>query len=131
MPTYKNNGTAMAMLGGQRIEAGETLSTTEWFGSLPAGVVKTADAPFLNPIVYSLSTTTSGSYAIPANLTGNYKITAYCAAGGVAVKLNSSDGTARNIGLYESYVTTCLSRTVASIIWTISSGTLVLTVEKI
>ena len=131
MPTYKNTGNEVVDVGGLRIEPGETVTSLEWFKELPSTVTKVSDSPFYDPIIYSASITAGGTHNIEDNVVGNYKITVYCATGNITVKLNSSSGVAKVLGAGETYIVTCLSRIVDSVILAVTSGTGTLTVERI
>lgn len=129
MPKYVNNGTSVVVVGDIRIEAGQTIETRIWLPApLPTGVVKLADAPFLDSVILS-QTVASATVAIPASVTGNYKISVYCSAGNTTIKTNSASAVARVLGTGMTWEAICLSRTIDSLIFT--GGTAYLTVEKI
>ena len=130
MPTYLNSGTVVKDVSGLRVEPGESLQSIQWAGSLPAGVTITSENPFYNPIIYSTAIAGGGTYEIPNNLIGNYKVTFYCATGTITAKLSSSNGTARVLAAGETWTVMCLARIVDSLIWA-TTGTGSVTVESI
>jgi hypothetical protein len=142
MPKYLNSNTYPVTIGANRIEPGATLVTLDWLGVLPSGITETAATPYINPIIYStkLASTTTvlvpNSYIDPItnktiNLVGNYKIKAYVGTGDCFLQFNTGDAVAINLGLYQTYEFMCSTRTVNTIIVTISSGTVYLSIEKI
>jgi hypothetical protein len=69
MPLYRNSTTERKTLNGVILEAGETKAMQTWFDPLPSGIVKDADAPMANPVIYSNKHTGAGTIAIPSGET--------------------------------------------------------------
>ena len=130
MPKYTNGTNAIIMAGTHRFEAGETLEIREWLNPLPAGITKSSDSPFYDPIILSQKVTSTGPVAIPV-VNGSYKVRIYVSTGEVSVKFSSSSATAILIGAGDYHEVKCMSRSINSVIFTISSGTAYLTVEKL
>lgn len=131
MPTYLNSGTSAVELGGVRLEPNESVQTLQWVPTLPTGVTKTSDSPYLDPILLSKSITSPSTETLASAITGNYKVLLYCSTGSVSYKFNSDSSTARVLGAGESDEYLCLSRTINDIRFTISSGTVYLTIRKV
>ena len=139
MPKYTNSTSDVVVLGSTRIEPSQSITTVEWFKSLPTGVTQDAVAPYFSPTVLSQKLTSTDTVYIPTTytnsesktifLTGNYKVRIYVGAGDCTVQVNSSSATARYVGLYDTYELTCNSRVVDNVIVTISSGTVYISVE--
>lgn len=132
-PTYKNSNTTAYVQDNIRIEPKESESTVVWLPSLASGITKASDSPYYDPILSSaVYTSGTNTITVPATVTGNYQIEIYSAAtGGTGtIKYNSSDATARSIVAGDKVVETCLSRTVDSIILTVSSGSISVTIKK-
>jgi hypothetical protein len=88
MPKYLNSNAVDTMLGINRIPAGETFTTKEFFSTLPSGVTKVADVPFFNPILDSAVLSTTTTKTIPAGAS-SYGIRVYCQAGLVNITLSN------------------------------------------
>lgn len=131
MPAYKNNGTAVVVLGSLRIEPGETKTSEIFFKGLPSGVVQTATAPTFDPQIYSEKITSTKSVSIPTTFNTDYRVKLFCTAGEVSIKYNDSNNAAILLGPGMSTEITCLDRIVETVIFTISSGTVYLNIEKI
>jgi hypothetical protein len=141
MPKYTNAGASVVSIGSLRLEPGETKTTLEFIpGSLPAGVTEVTSAPAVNPIISSTKLTGNGTVTVPEtytdpstgvvhNLTGNYLVSVYVATGECTVQFNSI-GTARYVGLYETFTYRCLSRVVDTVVLVVS-GTTYVTVEAV
>jgi len=130
MPTYKNSTATMIEAQGARFEPGETKAVSQWIVTLPTGLTKTSDSPYLNPVVSSAALTTTTTVTVPNTLLGNYKIRVYVSTGSAQVQLNTL-GTTRVIGAGDSYEIVCFERTVKEVLIEISSGTAYVTIEKI
>lgn len=131
MPTYLNSSTVPVELAGQRLEVNESVRTYQWVPTLPTGVTKTSDSPYLDPILLSKSLTSTATETLATDITGNYKVLLYCSTGTVSYKFNSDEATDRVLGAGESDEYLCLSRTINDIRFTISSGTVYLTIRKV
>lgn len=131
MPKYTNANVTAVDVDGIHFDPLQTISTYQWIGTLPNGVTKVADAPYVSGIISSAKISTTTTVQVPVTLTGNYKISVYCNTVEVSVKLNSSGAVAKLLGAGELYEITCLSRTVDNIIVTVSSGVAYVTIEKI
>lgn len=125
MPKYLNSNAVDTMLGINRIGAGETFITKEYFSVLPSGVTKVADAPFFNPIIDSAviagdsGTTTK---TVPAG-SSSYGIRLYCLSGAITVQFNHVDNDPE---LYliagESWEMVMHNRLIDNVIITLSAG---------
>ena len=93
MPTYLNSTANVITIGSLRIEPGQTAASDVWIPTLPAGVTKTLDTPFYNPVILSAVYLTSQTVDVPVTAVSNYKISIY-ATGELTVKFNSADATA-------------------------------------
>jgi len=141
MPTYANSTSAVITIGDVRIEPGQSVKTLQFIpGSLPAGITEVTTAPMCNPIILSSKVTGNTTVTIPEtytnpltgiveSLNGNYLITVYVGTGEATVQFNGS-GTLKYVGLYERYEYRCMSRTVDSIVLTVT-GTTYVTVQAI
>lgn len=132
MPTYLNSGTTPVALNGVRLEPGEskTLQTFLLSTQLPSGVTQTAATPAYDPILVSQKVTTTQTITLPATAIGNHTISIYCSSGEVSVKFNSASATAFLLATGLLWSRQLTDRFVDSIIFTISSGTAYLTIEK-
>jgi len=142
MPKYKNAGTTTVTIGDLRLAPGETKSTLVFIpGSLPTNITEEASAPTIRPFISSAILTTTTTVTVPetftdpisassVDLVGNYIVSVYVGAGECTVQLNGI-GVAKQVGLYETYSIRCLSRTVDTLVVTISSGTVYVTIESI
>jgi len=143
MPKYSNAGTETVTIGDLRLAPGETKSTLVFIpGALPANITEAvAITPTILPIISSVKLTTTTTVTVPetftdpisassVDLVGNYLISVYVGTGECTVQLNGA-GTAKHVGLYETYSIRCLSRTVDTLVVTISSGTVYVTIESI
>ena len=134
MPTYKNSNSTVVEIEGVRIEPNQTVETTRFLETLPAGVTKTADTPHIDPIIYSkvISVTeTVNLTSALVGISGNYEINFVCAAGDASIELVGTSATAKIIVLGEKWTIRCLDRSVIGFIITISSGIVGATVSKI
>ena len=134
MPTYKNNGTERATLGGHTIEPGESIETTGWFmtGFLPIGVIQSSETPFDNPIVLSQKISTDVTIQIPAGV-DRFFIHVFVESGEVDLLFNS-DNNLPVLKLYTGakYGRKIFDRTVNDLRFTfIISGVVFLIVEKL
>jgi len=131
MPKYQNTGTDLIVVGSLRFEPGDTLETQIWLDTLPAGIVKLADAPYFNPTILSQKVSTTSTVTIPEVTTGSYQISVFVLSGEISLKLNSDSGTARLLGAGMTFEAICLSRTINDLRFTITTGVAYVTVEKI
>jgi len=131
MPKYLNSGTTVIEAGGVRFEPNVPVETYQWIPVLPTDLTKVSDSPYLDPILLSKAITSTSTETLATTITGNYKVVLYCSAGAVSYKFNSDSATARVLGAGESDDYICLSRTINDIRFTISSGTVYLTIRKI
>jgi hypothetical protein len=128
MPKYTNTGTSLVVVGSIRIEPGQTVDSRIWLSTpLPAGISKLSDIPFHDSVI--LSQLAAGTIAVPASVTGNYKITVFCTTTGLTIKTDSSSAVARILAIGQAWEAICLSRTIDSLIF--SGGAGYLTIEKI
>jgi len=132
MPRYTNTGSDVVVVGSIRIEVGQAVDSRIWLTTpLPTGITKLADAPIFDVVVLSQKVTSTETIAVPASLETNYKIGVYCTAGEVAIQTDTSASTSRLLGLGMKWEAICLQRTINSLIFTVSSGTAYLTIERI
>ena len=132
MPKYQNQGTEIVTIGSIRLDPGQTKESRIWLTTpLPTNVTKLSDDPIFNRVILSQKITAGITVAIPASVDGNYKIGVYCTAGDVTIKTDTTDATGRLLGTGMLWEAICLSRTINSLIFTVSSGTAYLTVEEI
>lgn len=129
MPTYKNTNADLAIVQGVRMEAGQEVASDAWLTNLPSGIIKTSDNPFVDPILYSKVITSTETITVPA-VTGGYRLLFQCTVGAVAIKFNSTDAIALNLSAGASYSLACRGRVYDTVIVTISSGTVVVIIEK-
>lgn len=141
MPKYTNANATVVSIGNLRLEPGETKSVLEFIpGTLPAGVTEDAATPKFNSVILAQKITGSTTITIPdtfadpltgitQNLTGNYLISVYVGTGEATVQLNAV-GTARYVGLYQTYEIKCFNRVVDTLL-VVPTGTAYVTVEAI
>lgn len=133
----------VVVAGYQRIEAGQSVLTSEYILNLPWYAVQSASTPFYDNTIYSVSLSSQTTVNVPTTvidsstgnpipLNGNYVIKVYVSIGACTVQLNSSSAVARYVGLYEHYDVSCRGRGVGSIIVTpVGSSTIYVSIEKI
>jgi hypothetical protein len=131
MPKYQNTSSDLIVVGSLRWEPKDTLETLIWLESLPAGIVKLADAPYLNPVVLSQKVIITSTITVPNVSESGYEVRVYVTAGEVSIKINSDSGTAQLLGVGMSWGAHCLSRTINDLRFTISSGTAYVTIKKV
>lgn len=131
MPRYQNTGTSIIDVQGIRFDPGQTKDSHIWIATLPAGLVKLLDAPIFDNVILSQKITAGVTVNVPAAVTDNYKISVFCTAGDVGIKTDTSSATERILGTGMEWGAICLSRTINSLIFTVSGGTAYLTIEKI
>ena len=132
MPRYLNSGSDVVDAEGIRLEVGEPKDTYQWIGTLPTGVTKVADAPYLDPVISSAAYTTSQTITVPVTVLGNYQITIYAATGELSVKFNSASAVAYILPEGAMLVKTCLSRTINDIRLVVAvAGNAYVLIEKI
>ena len=134
MPTYINNSSTVVCLDSTRIEVGQTVSTLEYFPTLPSGVTQLSASPSYNPCVASSLITSTGSYSIPSTVTGNYRITFFVSepsSGSITIQPNGIGNTITLVG-GQQYQITCLTRIINSLTYTVTGTVAVsLLVEQI
>jgi hypothetical protein len=141
MPKYTNSGNAVVSIGNLRLEPGESKSVLEFIpGTLPAGVTEDAATPKFTSIILAQKITGSTTITVPETyadpltgairtLTGNYLISVYVGIGEATVQINAT-GTARFVGLYETYSIRCYNRVIDTLL-VVPTGTTYVTIEAI
>lgn len=126
MPKYLNSNAVDTFLGINRIGAGETFETKEFFSVIPAGVTKTADAPMFSPILDSaIIAGNSGTVTkvIPAGVS-SYGIRISCRTGAITVQFSHVDNDPELYLLAgESWEMVMHNRLVDSVLITLSAST--------
>jgi len=131
MPQYKNASSAVVELEGIRIEPGQTVTTEKFIQkALPTGVTKESDSGYYDPTLLSQKVTTTSTVTVPSGISGNYRIILLCSAGDISMKVNSDSATARLMVAGDRVEWLCTSRVINDIRFTISSGTVYITIEK-
>ena len=111
-------------LGFTRVEAGQSVTTPEFFATLPFGIVQTSTSPSYNNTVYSALITSNGSYSITATLTVNYIITFFMnqtSTGSIAIQPNSIGTPTILIG-GNSFTLTCADRLISTVAWVVTGS---------
>jgi hypothetical protein len=130
MPRYLNSSTSDKTFGQYRIPPGEYIDIEEYISTLPSGITMDNTYGYYNPIIYNEKVTSGKTVTIPAT-TSAYKVRIYVSTGEVDITLNVGTATTKTIGAGDLWEIKCMNRIIDSIIFTISSGTAYLTVEKI
>jgi len=86
MPTWRNNTSKIIVVGNQRVEPGESVTTYAYYDTAVTGATKTADTPYYNPIIASGRITTDSTITVPStdaqgNYVSRYQIHMYCGTG--------------------------------------------------
>lgn len=91
MPKYINNNAVEVVIGVYRISPGQTIETLEFLENLPSGVVKTAEAPFYNPILVDADYPAGASTIdVPSSPTKAYWIDIFAETDDTTVKFNDA-----------------------------------------
>ena len=121
-------------MGPSRLEAGQSITTQQYFPTLPNGVVQISATPSYNPALYSSLITSTGSYTLASTITDNYRITFYVSTGStgsIAIQPNGLGNAITLVGGQE-YQITCLTRIINSLTYTVTSTVAVsLLIEQI
>jgi len=130
MPTYKNAGASVVTLGSMTLEPGESKSVNTFFKTLPVGVTQDSALPVFDPILQSVKVTSSQTVTIDTTLTGQYRVRVYVTTGEVSLQYNNAASEAVLLGVGMEEDRFCPNRTIDNLIFTISSGTAYVTVER-
>lgn len=133
MPTYLNSTTETVVVGPYRIGPGEELKTTVFFpaSDLPAGVTKTSDDPYYNPIISSGKYVDSDVITLPDDMP-KFGITIYVDSGEWEIRYTSaSNDPPMKIGSGQSWSRVYPERIIKDIqITKIVDGTIWVHVER-
>ena len=140
MPTYKVNTTngqdvRFVQNGVAYVAAGDgtPLILSEVLNPIPAGIVQTSQQPYAAPVLasWSITGTTNGTFTIPQNIPGRYRVWIYCIAGQYSITFNGNGGVPIILGAQMAWDRTCQVRVIDVInVTNTSTGTLIINVES-
>ena len=130
MPKYTNTTSQDISAGGHLVPAKESITIAEYIQSLPAGITENTTVGYIDPILLSQKVTSTSTVTVPAT-TSAYEVKLVCSAGDATIKFNSDSATGKLIVSGETYSYRCFTRVIDDVRFTITSGTVYMTVSKI
>jgi len=140
MPTYLNSGTEVAIVSGIRMEPNVSVTSNIHISASDIyeanlnnsniSVAQTAATPVFDNVLDSQLVTASSTVTIPESIKQNYKVKVFCSTGSVAFKLNNATSVSQYLAAGDSIEIDCAERIVATLIFTITTGTATVTTYK-